>query len=63
VEAAPHVPSHLRDRLARLPDDHGERRRERTQDEATSAMHGVLHMKSGLAAARAGDAATENGPR
>lgn len=28
----------------------------RTQDEAALAMHGVLHMKSGLAAARAGEA-------
>ncbi|GAA5175129.1 hypothetical protein GCM10023321_80540 [Pseudonocardia eucalypti] len=28
----------------------------RTQDEAALAMHGVLHAKSGLAAARAGDA-------
>lgn len=29
----------------------------RTQDEAALAIHGVLHAKSGLAAARAGDAA------
>jgi transcriptional regulator with XRE-family HTH domain len=29
-------------------------------DEAAVSMHGVLHLKSGLAAARAGDAATSN---
>jgi transcriptional regulator with XRE-family HTH domain len=29
-------------------------------DEAAVAMHGVLHLKSGLAAARAGDAATSD---
>jgi transcriptional regulator with XRE-family HTH domain len=32
----------------------------RSNDEAAVAMHGVLHLKSGLAAARAGDAATSN---
>jgi hypothetical protein len=32
----------------------------RDDDEAAVAMHGVLHLKSGLAAARAGDAATSD---
>lgn len=39
-----------RDRIANL----------RSQDEAAIAMNGVLHLKSGLAAARAGDAATSD---
>lgn len=32
----------------------------RTDDEAAVAMHGILHLKSGLAAARAGDADTSD---
>ncbi|QFZ19569.1 helix-turn-helix domain-containing protein [Saccharothrix syringae] len=32
----------------------------RSNDEAALAMHGVLHLKSGLAAARAGDASTSD---